>query len=98
MEKKEQLIKLIQEELIDATGLFDVTPEQIDNDELIFGGEGALELDSLDALELVMILEKNFNVKINGKSASRKVFKSFNTVGDFILENSSSEDLATYLK
>ncbi len=47
-------------------------------------GEGGLGLDSIDALELVVGLQKEFNVVINDKAVAEKVLISVNTIADFI--------------
>lgn len=62
-----------------------IKPEAIKDDEMIFG-EG-LGLDSIDALELVVALEKNFGVKIPDATVGAKVLVSINTVVDYIKEN-----------
>lgn len=66
-----------------ATGLrLEVGPDQITNDGAIFG-EG-LGLDSIDALELVVLVEEQFNVAIPDEDAGRQAFASVNALVDFI--------------
>ena len=66
-----------------ATGLrLEVGPDQITNDGAIFG-EG-LGLDSIDALELVVLVEEKFNVAIPDEDAGRQAFASVNALVDFI--------------
>ncbi|MEK6540426.1 MAG: acyl carrier protein, partial [Deltaproteobacteria bacterium] len=57
--------------------------QDIKNDALLFG-EGGLGLDSIDALELVVGLQKEFNVVINDKAVAEKVLVSVNTIAGFI--------------
>lgn len=57
--------------------------KEIGNDTALFG-EGGLGLDSIDALELVVGLQKEFNVVINDKAVAEKVLISVNTIADFI--------------
>lgn len=57
--------------------------QDIKNDVLLFG-EGGLGLDSIDALELVVGLQKEFNVVINDKAVAEKVLVSVNTIAGFI--------------
>jgi len=62
-----------------------MTPEMIENDAPLFG-EG-LGLDSIDALELVLGLEKEFGVIIPDAEVGKKVFQSVRTVAQYVLEN-----------
>jgi len=80
---KEQLKKMLVEEL----NLEDVTPEEIEDDAPLFG-EG-LGLDSLDAVELVVMLEKHFGVAIKDLQEGRSAFQSINTLAAYIEERSA---------
>ena len=77
---KEQLKKIIVEEL----NLEDVTPEEIEDDTPLFG-EG-LGLDSLDAVELVVLLEKHFGISVKNIDEGREAFQSINTLAAFVEE------------
>ena len=59
-----------------------VTPEQITDDEPIFGER--LGLDSIDAVEVVYLVEKNFNVKMKDMQEARPALQSINTLAAFI--------------
>lgn len=78
MELKQKLKKMIIEEL----QIEDITPEEIDDDAPLFG-EG-LELDSLDAVELVVQLQVYFGVEIKNIEEGRPALKSINTLAEFI--------------
>ena len=60
-------------------------PEDIDNDAPLFG-EG-LGLDSIDALELIVMMEKNYGIRVKDPSAGKEIFKSVNTMAAFIEAN-----------
>jgi acyl carrier protein len=64
-----------------------VTPEEIEDDAPLFG-EG-LGLDSLDAVELVVLLEKHFGVQVKDLDEGRAAFQSINTLVEFIKERST---------
>ena len=80
----EKLKKILVEEL----NLEDVTPEEIDDNAPIFGDEG-LGLDSLDAVELVVILEKHFGVEVKNLNEGRVAFQTINTLVKYIEERST---------
>ncbi|MCH4148326.1 MAG: phosphopantetheine-binding protein [Prevotella sp.] len=80
----------LQEELkmkvIEALNLEDMKPEDIDNDAPLFGDEG-MGLDSIDALELIVLLEKNYGIKIKDPKAGKDVFKSINVMAAYVAAN-----------
>ena len=79
MELEEQIKKII----ITSLELEDITPEDIKDEEPLFGD--GLGLDSIDALELGMALKKNFNLTLsNNKEENKKYFYSVKTIADFI--------------
>jgi acyl carrier protein len=77
--------KLIQElkvEIIEALNLEDMEPDEIDENEALFG-EG-LGLDSIDALELIVLLEKNYGIKIEDPKKGKDIFQSVKTMAEYI--------------
>lgn len=58
------------------------TPADISDDDPLFGG--GLGLDSIDALEIIVLLEKNYGVKISSPEEGRTVLQSIRTIADFI--------------
>ena len=82
-ELKDRIRKLIIEKL-----RLEVKPEEIKDDQPLFG-EG-LGLDSIDALELIVLLEKNYGIKIEDPKDGRKVFYSVDTMADFIRQHQSN--------
>jgi acyl carrier protein len=75
---KDQLRKIIVEDL----NLVDVTPEEIGDDDPLFGDR--FGLDSIDAVELVFQLKKHFGVIIKNQSEGRSILQSVNTISTFI--------------
>lgn len=78
----EDLIIKLKQEIIEVLNLEDVTPEDIDNDAPLFG-EG-LGLDSIDALELIVLIEKNYGIKLKDPSVGKEIFKSINVMANYI--------------
>jgi len=72
----------IKELIIESLGLDDVTPEEIEDDGPLFGD--GLGLDSIDALELAVALEKRFNVKVPPDQDTKKLFYSVATLAELI--------------
>lgn len=81
----DELIVELKKEIIDALNLEDMKPEDIDTDEPLFV-EG-LGLDSIDALELMVLIEKKYNIKIETAEDGKKVFYSVKTIAEFINSN-----------
>jgi acyl carrier protein len=81
----EELIGKLKLEIIEVLNLEEMEPEDIDSDDPLFG-EG-LGLDSIDALELIVLLEKNYGIKIEDPKDGRKIFFSLRTMAEFITKN-----------
>lgn len=81
----EELVLELKNQIIQSLNLEDVKPEDIDNDAPLFG-EG-LGLDSIDALELIVMMEKVYGIKIKDPSAGKEIFKSVNTMAEFVTKN-----------
>jgi len=88
MSTVEETIKDLKGKIIATLGLLDVTPEDIKDDDPLVGGETGI--DSIDVLELVMMIEKDYGVKIDSKELGAKVFASVRTLATFILQASAS--------
>lgn len=81
----EELIEKLKLQIIEALNLEDMEPEDIKADEPLFG-EG-LGLDSIDALELIVLLEKEYGIKIQNPKDGHKIFFSLETMAQFIKEH-----------
>lgn len=75
----------LKEQIIKALNLEDLTPAYIVDTDPLFG-EG-LGLDSIDALELIMMLDKNYGIKFADRNASRAVFVNLNTMAEYVAAN-----------
>ena len=81
----EELIKNLKLQMIEALNLEGMTPEDIDDNAPIFG-EG-LGLDSIDVLELIVLLEKNYGIRLASPAEGKKVFKSVAVMADYVAQN-----------
>jgi acyl carrier protein len=77
--------KKLKELLVSQLSLEDVKPEEIKDDEVLFG-EG-LGLDSLDAVEIVVLLQRNFGLDVKDMNQGKKLFYSVDTLARYIYEN-----------
>jgi acyl carrier protein len=78
----ENLILKLKQQIIEALNLEDMEPEEIDTNAPLFGD--GLGLDSIDALELIVLLEKNYGIKIENPKDGQKIFASVQTMAQFI--------------
>lgn len=80
----EELIPLVKVGIIKQLNI-DTTPEALDENMALFG-EG-LGLDSIDALELIVMLDRDFGIKIGDPKEARKIFQSVRVMSEYIQEN-----------
>jgi len=81
----EELILELKEKIIKALNLEEMTPADIDADEPLFG-EG-LALDSIDALELIVMIEKDYGIRLANPSEGKAIFKSVRTMAEYVKEH-----------
>jgi acyl carrier protein len=81
----EELIAKLKNEIIDVLNLTEMTPESINEDEPLFV-EG-LGLDSIDALELIVLLERNYGLKLATAEEGKTVLRSVRSMAEFIRKN-----------
>ncbi|MEN8119821.1 MAG: phosphopantetheine-binding protein [Bacteroidota bacterium] len=77
----------LKKQIIEYLNLIDFTPEMIKNDEPLFGD--GLGLDSIDSLELIVMIEREYGIKINSTTEGRKTLVNVNTMTDFIIKNTA---------
>jgi acyl carrier protein len=81
----EGLVTELKSLIIEHLNLEDVDPSKVDPDAPLFG-EG-LGLDSVDALELVMLMETTYGAKIDSSEVGRKAFATLSTLARFVQDN-----------
>ena len=78
----DELILELKEAIIDVLNLEGVSPEDIGDDDPLFGD--GLGLDSIDALELIVLMEKNYGIKIANPAQGSEIFKSVRVIAEYI--------------
>lgn len=81
----EALKQELKEKIIAVLNLEDVSPADIANDAPLFG-EG-LGLDSIDALELIVLLDKDYGIKLTDPKEGKSIFQSIDTMADYVTAN-----------
>ena len=77
----------IKKQLIEHLNLEDLNQDDIKDDTPLFGD--GLGLDSIDALEIIVMLDREFNIKISNPEDGAKIFQSVNTIAEYIENNKS---------
>lgn len=77
-----ELRRKLKELLIERLKFEDMTPDDIGDDEPLFAG--GLGLDSIDALEIVVMLESEFGIKVKNEPTARESFRSISTLAGFV--------------
>ncbi len=80
----ENLISELKHKIVDTLGLTDVTPEDINEQDQLIGGP--LGLDSIDVLEMVMMLENDYGVVIDNKELGETVFATLDSLARYVNE------------
>lgn len=81
----QQLIDELKTKIVDTLYLEDITPAEIDEKAPLVGGD--LGIDSIDILELVMMVEQDYGVVIDNKEVGEKVFASVAALAEYIRDN-----------
>ena len=71
--------------MIEVLNLEEMTPEDIDTDAPLFGD--GLGLDSIDALELIVLLEKKYGIKLENSAEGKSIFKKVRTIAEYVSEH-----------
>ncbi|MCK5615292.1 acyl carrier protein [Candidatus Bathyarchaeota archaeon] len=82
----EHLLNELKVKIVETLNLEDVLPDEIDEDVQLVGGE--LGIDSIDVLELVMMIEKDYSIKIDNKELGTEVFSTLKSLAEYIYQNS----------
>jgi acyl carrier protein len=81
----EELILELKTKIIEVLNLEEMTPDDLDADSPLFGD--GLGLDSIDTLELIVMLEKNYGIKLASPAEGRAIFKSIRSIAEYVNEH-----------
>lgn len=82
---REEITLEFKKHLIQYLNLLDIAPEDIKDDEPLFGGD--LGLDSIDSVELIVLLDREYGIKIKNPTEGRQILVDVNTIVDYIEAN-----------
>ncbi|SLM32812.1 Acyl-carrier protein-like protein [Desulfamplus magnetovallimortis] len=84
----EEISVQLKKSLVEELSLEDITPEEIKDDEILFGEDG-LGLDSLDAVEIVLILQQNWGIDLTDMDMEkgREIFASLDVLVQYIYDH-----------
>lgn len=80
----------IKQLIIRTLNIKNVLPEQVQDEVPLFSPENALDLDSIDAIELVMAIQEKYQVRIADQNVARNVLESINSIAEFIQREKGS--------
>jgi len=81
----ESLLQELKEKIVSTLNLTEVSPEDIDDNEQLVGGR--LGVDSIDVLELVIMLERDYSIKIEDREVGSMVFANLKNLADYVAAN-----------
>ena len=78
----EDLILELKKKIIESLNLEEMTSDDINADDALFGD--GLGLDSIDALELIVLMEKDYGIKLASPAEGKAIFKSIRTIAEYV--------------
>ena len=93
---KEQSTELkleIKKLIIETLNITDVDLAAVDDEKPLFGSDNALTLDSVDAIEIIMALQRTYGIRIHDQGMARHVIRSVNSIAEFILTEQKKKNI-----
>ncbi len=87
MTEPTQELKLeIKNLIISTLSIENINLDDVDDEKPLFGGDNALTLDSVDAIEIIMAIQRTYGIRIADQNLARQVIGSINSIARFIAE------------
>lgn len=96
MSAPEKLRTHLKDLVVRSCGLTHVSAAEITDDEILFGPDTRVQLNSLDAVEIAMNIEMDYGVKMENSSSAREFFKCIQTLSDHIATQMKPERLKAF--
>jgi acyl carrier protein len=92
MSKSTEELKLEIKRLIMSTlSIEGISPDEVDDEKPLFGGNNALTLDSVDAIEIIMAIQRTYGIRIADQNLARQVISSISSIALFISEQQAEQ-------
>ncbi len=75
---------------MNTLSITDIDPNDVDDDKPLFGGDNALTLDSVDAIEIIMAIQRTYGIRIADQNLARQVISSISSIARFITEQQAT--------
>jgi acyl carrier protein len=82
--------------IVRSCGLTHVTPQEVTDDEILFGPQTRVQLNSLDAVEIAMNIQIEYGVKLENSSSAREYFKCVQSLADHVASKMEPQKLAAF--
>ncbi|MFC2102301.1 phosphopantetheine-binding protein [Bacteroidota bacterium] len=83
-EPSDELKMEIKKLIMSTLNITDVDPNDVDDNEPLFGGTNALTLDSVDGIEIIMALQREYHIRLNDQNLARTIIQSINSIAEFV--------------
>jgi acyl carrier protein len=83
----------IKKMIMETLNITDVDPDEVDDEKPLFGSDNALTLDSVDAIEIIMAIQRKYGIRIQDQTMARYVIRSVNSIAEFILSEQEKNNI-----
>jgi acyl carrier protein len=87
MDETKDLKLQLKHMIVETLNLNDVNPAEILDDKPLFSGENTITLDSIDGIELIMAIQRNFGVRLDDQNVARNILNTVDSMAEFIVAN-----------
>jgi acyl carrier protein len=92
-EPSSELKMEIKKLIMNTLNITDIDPADVDDEKPLFGSNNALTLDSVDAIEIIMALQRTYGIRIHDQGTARYVIRSVNSIADFLLTEQEKKNM-----